>query len=252
MSTVANEPDTKKKSGFFLGFLAVLAAVFFVLFTGLGIWQVERLQWKLDLIARVDARVHADTVAAPAKGVWAKVNQADDEYRHVRLSGTYLNDREVLVHALTERGSGYWVLTPMQSSDGALTYINRGYVPGDKHDPAMRPETQIAGETTVTGLVRMPEPDGFFLRPNDPERNDWNSRDVAAFAQKSGLGPVAPYFIDADASSNPGNLPVGGLTVVSFRNNHLSYAITWFALAAMIAGAAIFVWRHERKSRNQL
>lgn len=234
----------------FLGFLAVLATLFFILFMGLGIWQVERLQWKLDLIARVDARVHAPAIPAPAKADWEKVNRSDDEYRHVRLTGNYLNDKQVLVHALTERGAGYWVLTPMQGEDGALTYINRGFVPAAKRDENTRPETQIAGETTVTGLLRMPEPDGFFLRPNDPERDDWNSRDVVAFAQKAGLGDVAPYFIDADASSSPNELPVGGLTVVSFRNNHLSYAITWFALAAMIAGAAIFVWRHERKTKS--
>lgn len=240
----------KTSSRLFLGFISAVGVLFFFLFIGLGIWQVERLQWKLDLIAKVDARVHAEPVAAPGKDDWANVNQKDDEYRHVTLTGTYLNDKEVLVHALTERGAGYWVLTPMRSADGALTFINRGFVPSDKREPASRQETQIAGETTVTGLLRMPEPDGFFLRPNDPARNDWNSRDVAAFAQKLNLGQVAPYFIDADATASADELPIGGLTVVKFRNNHLSYAITWFALAAMVAGAAIFLWRHERKSKD--
>jgi surfeit locus 1 family protein len=250
MTTEADGNDQKKKSGFFLGFMAVLASLFFVLFVGLGIWQIERLQWKLDLIARVDDRVHAEPVAAPGKDDWANINQKDDDYRHVTITGTYLNDKEVLVHALTERGAGYWVLTPLRTSDGSLTYINRGFVPSDKRDLSARPETQIAGETTVTGLLRMPEPDGFFLRPNDPAKNSWNSRDVAAFAAKENLGTVAPYFIDADAKSNPGNQPVGGLTVVSFRNSHLSYALTWFALATMVAGAAVFVWRYERKSKS--
>ncbi len=251
MPSPENEQTVRKTSSrFFLGFMSVLGAIFFIVFMGLGFWQVERLQWKLDLIARVDARVHAEPVAAPGPDDWANVNQKDDEYRHVTLTGTYLNDKEVLVHALTERGAGYWVLTPMRSPNGALTFINRGFVPSDKRDPSLRQEMQISGETTVTGLLRMPEPDGFFLRPNDPARNDWNSRDVAAFAQKDNLGAVAPYFIDADATANAGALPIGGLTVVKFRNSHLSYAITWFALAAMVAGAAIFVWRHERKSSN--
>jgi len=122
----SSPPSQKKKSRFFLGFMAVLGGVFFVLFLSLGIWQVERLQWKLDLIARVDARVHAEAVAAPGRDDWANVNQAQDEYRHVTLTGTYLNDKEVLVRALTERGSGFWVLTPLRTSDGALTFINRG------------------------------------------------------------------------------------------------------------------------------
>ncbi len=157
--------DCKETLPFFLGFMAVLGAAFFLLFVGLGIWQVERLQWKLDLIARVDARVHADPVAAPGKDEWAHINRKDDEYRHVTLTGTYLNDKEILVHALTERGSGYWVLTPMRSDAGVLIFINRGFVPGEKRDAASRAQTQIAGETTVTGLLRMPEPGGFFCAP---------------------------------------------------------------------------------------
>ncbi len=251
MTTDGQERVAEKKSGLFLGFMAVLGLIFFVLFVGLGIWQIERLQWKLALIARVDARVHAAPVPAPGRNEWPQVNAKDDEYRHVTLTGTYLNDKEILVHALTERGMGYWVLTPMRSADGALTFVNRGFVPvqqGSK--PALGPQLQIAGQTTVTGLLRMPEPGGFFLRPNDPARNDWNSRDVAAFAAKENLGPVAPYFIDADAGRNPDAYPIGGLTVVKFRNAHLSYAITWFTLAAMVAGAAIFVWRHERKGKS--
>ncbi len=246
-TSAQNQQNVRKHSRFFLGFMVVLGTIFFLLFVGLGVWQVERLQWKLDLIARVDAHIHAEPVAAPGKDDWANVNATDDEYRHVTLTGTYLNDRQVLVHALTERGAGYWVLTPMRSGDGALTFVNRGFVPSDGRGTLGQAETQIAGETTVTGLLRMPEPGGFFLRPNDPARDDWNSRDVAAFAAKAGLGPVAPYFIDADAVPIPASCR-WGLTVVRFRNSHLSYAITWFALAAMVAGAAIFVWRHERKS----
>lgn len=239
-----------KPSRTLLVFMAVLGAFLFALFAGLGIWQVERLQWKLDLIARVNERVNAKPVAAPGRDDWANVNRADDEYRRVALTGTYLNDKEVLVHALTERGAGYWLLVPMRSSDGTLTFINRGFVPKEKVDPASRPDTRISGETTVTGLLRMPEPEGFFLRPNDPERDDWNSRDVAAFAARKNLGHVAPYFIDADANPDADKVPIGGLTVVTFRNHHLSYAITWFVLAAMVVGAAIFIWRHERKLKS--
>ena len=230
--------------------MLVLAGLFFCLFIGLGIWQIERRPWKHDLIARVDARIHVAAVAAPGRSDWPGVNRADDEYRRVTLTGSYLAGKQILVNALTERGAGYWLLMPMQTADGAITFINRGFVPTSRRGEAEQLSHQSAGEMTVTGLLRMPEPDGFFLRPNDPDRNEWNSRDVVAFSKKLGLGDVAPYFIDADASSNPGNFPEGGLTVVRFRDNHLSYALTWFALAAMVLGATVFVWRHERKSRD--
>lgn len=251
MTLPAGENGTAtKKSKFFSIFLPLLSALFFALFLGLGIWQVERLQWKHDLIARVDARIQAEAIAAPGQDDWANVNQQEDEYRHVSLTGTYLNDKEILVRALTKRGPGYWVMTPMRSENGAITFINRGFIPEAGREKTPLEKTQIAGETTVKGLLRLPEPDGFFLRPNDPDRNEWNSRDVVAFAAKQNLGTVAPYFIDADASGSAGELPIGGMTVVTFPDNHLSYAITWFILAAMVAGAAIFVWRHERNSKH--
>jgi len=105
----------------------------------------------------------------------------------------------------------------------------------------------------VTGLLRMGEPGSGFLRNNDPAANLWYSRDLPAIAAARGLKDVAPYFIDADAASSPGRdpakAPVGGLTVLEFPNNHLVYAITWYALALMIiVGVVIFV-REDKRAR---
>ncbi len=221
------------------------AGVVFLVLLGLGTWQVERRAWKLDLIARVDARVHAPAVSAPGPAEWPRVGP-DDAYRHVRLSGTFLHDRETLVQAVTERGGGFWVLTPLRRPDGSLVLVNRGFVPGDRRDPATREPGQVAGETTVTGLLRLTEPKGAFLRSNDPTDDRWYSRDVAAIAAARGLTEVAPYFVDAGATPNPGGLPVGGLTVIAFPNNHLVYAITWYGMALMLAGAMVYVLRGGR------
>ena len=93
----------------------------------------------------------------------------------------------------------------------------------------------------MTGLLRMSEPGGAFLRSNDPAADRWFSRDVAAIAASRGLDKVAPYFIDAERAPGESGLPVGGLTVIAFSNNHLVYALTWGALALMAAVGAIFV-----------
>ncbi len=218
----------------------------FLALVGLGTWQVERRAWKLDLIARVDARVHAAPVAAPGPVDWARIGP-DDAYRHVRLSGTFLHARETLVQAVTEAGAGFWVLTPLSRADGTLVLVDRGFVPGDRKDPATRRDGQIAGETAVTGLLRLTEPGGAFLRANAPKDGRWYSRDVAAIAAAQGLSNVAPYFVDADAApENPGGLPIGGLTVIAFPNNHLVYAITWFGMALMLAGAVGYGLRGQR------
>lgn len=211
------------------------AAFVFVVLVGLGTWQVERRAWKLDLIARTEARVHALPTEAPGRAGWAAVGP-DDAYRHVRLSGRFLNDRETLVQAVTDYGAGFWVLTPLRRDDGTLVLVNRGFVPGSRKDPASREAGQVSGPVTVTGLLRLTEPGGAFLRSNDPAADRWYSRDVAAIAAARGLAEAAPYFVDADATPNPGGLPIGGLTVVAFPNNHLVYAITWYGLAAMLAG----------------
>jgi surfeit locus 1 family protein len=216
--------------------LAIAAAI--AGFIALGLWQLERRAWKLDLIARVDARLAADTVAAPGPDAWADLSRDRDEYARVGATGRFLHDSEVAVLAVTERGSGYWILTPLETPDFTVL-VNRGFVPQDRRDPLTRPADRADGQAgdpvTVTGLLRLSEPRGGFLRANDPATGRWYSRDVAAIAQAEGLpGPVAPYFVDADATPNPGGLPVGGLTVISFRNAHLSYALTWFALAALV------------------
>ncbi|WP_062112160.1 SURF1 family protein [Aureimonas sp. AU40] len=214
---------------------------------GLGIWQVERRAWKLDLIEHVDQRVHAPAVPAPGPSEWSLLDPTDDEYRHVRLTGTFLHDRETLVQALTTLGGGFWVLTPLQAPDGSVTLVNRGFVPTERRDPASRPDGQVQGTQTIEGLLRLSEPGGRVLRANEPEADRWFSRDIGAIAARRGLERVAPFFVDADAASNPGGAPVGGLTVVQFNNNHLVYALTWFALALMLTAAVVYAWRHDRK-----
>ena len=230
--------------------LVTAAGVVIAALLALGTWQVHRLTWKLDLIARVDARVRAAPVPPPGPALWPGVDAERDEYRHVTAQGHYLEGDDTLVQAVTVLGAGFWVMTPFRTDDGLTILVNRGFVPQDRRDPASRDAGRSTGATSVTGLLRMSEPGGGFLRSNDPADDRWYSRDVQMIAAKRALGPVAPYFIDADAASNAGGLPVGGLTVIAFPNNHLVYAMTWYALAAMLAGAAAWMMREELRSRT--
>ena len=216
------------------------------LFLALGTWQVQRRAWKLDLIARVEARLRAEPVSPPPPAEWPHLDPQAIEYRRVRVSGRFEHDRAALVQALTERGAGFWVVTPLVRPDGTTILINRGFVPGDRRARADRAEGEVTGAVAVTGLLRLSEPGGGFLRRNDPVADRWYSRDVSGLAAARELRNVAPYFIDADATANPGGLPIGGLTVVSFRNDHLVYALTWYALALMSAAAAIYALRRPR------
>lgn len=224
--------------------LLALALLATATFAALGIWQVERRASKLHLIARVDARVHAPPGPLPPSASWPLVNARDDEYRRVRAHGVLLHDRETFVQAVTERGPGFWVLTPLRTEAG-IVLINRGFVPPERRDPATRHAGQAEGPVTITGLLRMTEPKGGFLRANDPAADRWRSRDVAAIARARDLAGAAPFFIDADATPSPGGHPAGGLTVIAFRNSHLVYAITWFALAVLSAAGVVLLLRTQ-------
>jgi surfeit locus 1 family protein len=233
--------------GVWIASLLILTAVF----VGLGVWQIKRLHWKLDLIARVETRVHAPPIPAPGPNLWNSINAADDEYRRVEATGLFLNDDEAEVYAVTELGPGYWVMTPLKATNDTIIFVNRGFVPTGRRNRTTRVEGNPTGQVTVTGLLRLSEPRGTLLRSNVPADERWYSRDVSAIARSRGLANVAPYFIDADATANPGGLPVGGLTQIVFPNSHLIYAVTWFAMAAMAFGMTVYLIRTEgRRGRD--
>jgi len=226
--------------------LAAALALFIVLLQ-LGNWQVRRLAWKQDLIARVNARVHAAPIAAPGIADWPVISRASHEYLRVTVQGRWLPQHTARVQATTALGAGYWVLTPLQRDNGEIVWVNRGFVP-----PQWRASDGANHNTAqLTGLLRLSEPNGAFLRKNDPDADRWHSRDIAALSVARGLpaAQTAPYFVDAEASPFPTDAaaPVAGLTVIHFANNHLVYAITWYGLALGLLAAVIFVWRLERR-----
>ncbi len=228
---------------------AVVVIMMTVILTGLllalGTWQVKRLSWKLDLIQQVEQRAHAAPVDAPSPSQWSSLtNPADYEYRRVRLAGIFRHQDEVQVYTVSDLGPGYWVLTPLQRDDGSLVIVNRGFVPSDKRDPSTRLEGDLPARVEIVGLMRAPETGGLFLRTNDPQNNRWYSRNIAQIADAKSLGTVAPFYVDADETPNPGGLPIGGKTMLVFPNNHLSYAITWYVLAAMTVAAGWYVTRN--------
>lgn len=208
------------------GALAAILLAMAGCFIALGIWQVERRAWKHALIAAVDARIHAPAKAAPGPDGWAAVNANQDAYRHVRVTGRFLPVRDTLVRGVSDLGAGYWVVSPFDTGQ-FVVLINRGFVPQSKKTAAAP-----GGRRKIEGLLRITEPGGGFLRANDPKADRWYSRDVAAIGRARGLGAIAPYFIDADAQPDRA-YPIGGMTVVTFPDNHLAYALTWFALAAL-------------------
>jgi surfeit locus 1 family protein len=222
----------------------IACILLFAILCGLGVWQLERLQWKLALIARVDSHM----AAAPlSPDQLLAMNLDDVQYRRVTLNGRFDHAREAYVFTTDEGAAVYHVLTPFQTGDGKVLMVDRGEVPKDKLNPATRAAGNVAGAMQVTGVWRVPDAPGAFTPPPDAAKRIWYARDLAAIAVADHLALAAPVVIEADATPNPGGWPRGGRTVVSFRNQHLSYAVTWFGLALGLLG--IWFAYHISKGR---
>jgi len=226
---------------------SVWAAVGFAILIGLGTWQVQRLHWKEGLIAARQAAFHLPPVAPPANLAAAK----GLEYHPVRASGHFLNEREMPVAAIADDGTaGFDLVTPFVLDDGKVLLVDRGFVPTALAMPASRRAGEIAGPTQVSGPLRLDHGrPSRFTPDNQPTRNEWYFVDVKAMAVAAAPhADVLPYYIDADATPNPGGWPKGGQTAIDLPNHHLSYAITWYALAAgLVQIYAIFVRRRLKE-----
>jgi surfeit locus 1 family protein len=225
----------------------ITVAIMTAILIGLGVWQVERLHWKLDLIATMDRKMHAVPVPVDGTGApFAWVPQND--YARVSLSGHFDNFREAYVFTTGPEGSpALHVLTPFITDASHVYLVDRGMVPTEKRDPASRAHGQIEGETHVTGIWRTPDGPGMFTPSPDQVHRVWYARDLKAIAAADHIALAAPVVIEADATPNPGGWPKGGQTVVDLPNNHLSYAITWFGLAAGLIG--VYLAYHVSKGR---
>ncbi|GLS43385.1 SURF1-like protein [Methylobacterium brachythecii] len=218
-----------------------------VILLGLGVWQIERKGEKEALIARIIERSHEEPPGALPSPAW---DPKVDEFRRVRVTGTFQNDKETLVHGLAPGDTpgralqGFYVITPLARADGPTLLVNRGFIPTELKQPADRQAGQVAGETTVIGILRASEPRTMFVPAPDPARGEWFNRDIAGIAAAKGLADVPPYLIEADATDNPGGWPRGGQLRVDLPNNHLQYAFTWFGIAACLVGVfSVFAWR---------
>lgn len=237
--------------------LTVFTAGAFAILLALGFWQLERKAWKDDIVAKIEARAYGSPVAPPPEAAWSGFKRDALDYQRVTLAGTFRHGEEALVHGFVPQGrgtvlQGFFVMTPLRLDDGSLVLVNRGIVPTELAAPASRAQGQVEGRVTVTGLLRGPERRGYFTPPDTPERNEFFVRDPATIAGAKGLARVAPFYVDADSTPNPGGWPRGGGTELSIRNNHLEYALTWFGLALGLLGvyATFLVGALRRKTSD--
>jgi surfeit locus 1 family protein len=239
-----HSPPQRRRS--WLGLL-VPAILAFAVLIGLGVWQIQRKAWKEGLITALTERLAAPPIALPPASAWPQLDQASEEYRSVRFTATFDNSREALVFAaasafrpdVADLGPGYWVMTPARLDDGSIVIVNRGFIPDGRQDPKTRPDGQLSGPVDIVGTMRWPDSRHWFTPGDDPAHNLWFTADPASIAAAKGIAAAAPFYVEQEAPAPPGDMPKPGKLAVDLPDNHLQYALTWFGLAAVLAGVFI-------------
>lgn len=225
--------------------LSICALVGLLVLVSLGTWQLQRLEWKRQLIAKSEARISQSP--APLKEVLAILATGQDqEYRPVSVTGIYRHEGEQRVFGTFGGKPGYYLFTPMEITiaDTQYIYVNRGFVPqkiwqNAISDNAISDIARPSDEVSINGLYRGPEMRrglANLLAPdNQLEESLWFERRPDLMAQDSNINAHAGY-LDLISDVDAGRWPKSGTTRLDFSNRHMEYALTWFGLAVTLVG----------------
>jgi len=226
----------------------VVSLPIFVFALGLGAWQMERREWKRDILHRIEV----NQAAAPMPlDELLRGDPLRFEYGRVKVRGTFLHDKEFYLAARSLKNKvGLQIVVPLRTEDGRIVLFGRGWIPQEQKDPARRAQGQVDGPVDLTGVVRRNQERRQFAPENAPDRNVWFHVDVPLMRSLAGAKPdprLDAFFLEADATANPGGVPVGGQTRLDIPNDHLQYAITWFLIALALAGVYLaYHWENGR------
>ncbi|RDL36056.1 uncharacterized protein BP5553_06668 [Venustampulla echinocandica] len=248
LSIVDNPPNlvrTGRRHGPGLIILALIPITAFAL----GSWQVQRLDWKSKLVAKLEDRLVRDPLPLPPRIDPDAISEFD--YRRIYATGHLRHDQEMLIGPRMRDGNeGYMVITPLERGDeGTTVLVNRGWISKKFKNKESRPDGLPKGEITVEGLLREPWKKNMFTPENSPQTNEFFFPDVEQMAKLTGSQPVwieetmEPDLLstwDRDARG----IPIGRAPEVNLRNNHAQYIFTWYALAA---ATSVMLWMVVKK-----
>lgn len=212
----------------------------------LGNWQMERLEWKLGLIEKINLRATSEPVALP-KGM---MDLEALEYLHISATGIFDNNAEITMYSVGPNGEpGYDLYTPLKMTDGRSVIVNRGWVPEQIKAQGDRPLTLVTNEITITGLLRKPWEKLWYGPENEPDNNMWFYGDVDGMASTMGINGYFPMFLYADKIDSDNRFPVAGRTEFNIVNNHLDYVLTWYGLSLVLI--VIYLIAHIHKKDDE-
>jgi cytochrome oxidase assembly protein ShyY1 len=239
----------------------VFTMLMVALFVGLGVWQLQRRVEKHALIAALTERLAAAPGSLPSPSQWSALTPARDEFRRVSFAAAYQPSPDAMVYSSGSAvrddisGPGTWAFLPARLASGEIVVINAGFVQNTMQDRAQQDRAVkqfVTGEpVTLTGYIRFPETAGALTPSENLAKRLWFTRDHLAMARALGWGeggrPVAPFYIDLEQPVPASGIPKPGPLEVHLKDDHLQYAITWFALAGAVVIAFGVWWRAQRR-----
>ena len=234
--------------------------VMVALLVGLGVWQLQRRVEKHALIAALTERLAGVPGSLPSPSQWSTLASDRDEFRRVSFAATYQAAPDAMVYssgsAVREdiSGPGTWAFMPARLPTGETVVINAGFVQNTMQDRGQQDRAVtrlVTGEpVTLSGYIRFPEAAGMLTPPENLAKRLWFTRDHLAMARALGWGgdvrPVAPFYVDLEQPVPAGGIPKPGPLQVHLKDDHLQYAITWFALAGAVV-IAFGVWLRAQR-----
>ncbi len=203
----------------------------------LGIWQVQRLGWKQDVLAEIEDRISAAPVSLPQQ-----VSEDEDKYLPVTISGEMEPGEIHVLVSVKQVGAGYRIIQPF-NTEGRTILVDRGFVP----TTAKQTERQT-GPMEITGNLHWPDEIDSYTPEPDIGANIWFARDVPELAAALGAEPV---LLIARSETDPNVTPLP-VDTAGIPNDHLQYAITWFGLALVWAAmTGYFLWRNRAPSESE-
>ena len=233
--------------------LTLTTAAAMIILLGLGTWQLQRRAEKLSYIEHYEAGMRGAPQPFPPESLWPSTDFSKLEFAKVDFEGHFIPLPETHLYALISKsghrfgGVGWWVIMPFALRDGGIVLVNRGFIPQEQKSPGLRPKSLATpDEQKLVGVVRLPEQPNRFTPASSPDTNEWYLRDPGAFAAYISLDKtkVAPVVID-QLTPNKNELPQAADGKLTIANNHLQYAITWYALAIVLA--VIYILMRRRR-----
>jgi cytochrome oxidase assembly protein ShyY1 len=249
-----NEDVRKPHVAGFMLFTLLLTAVF----VALGVWQLQRRTAKHQLIAALTERLAAAPIALPPPAQWAELNPTRDEFRRVTFTATYAASPDAMVYSSGSAvrkdasGPGTWAFLPALLPGGEIVVIDAGFVENTMQERSVEDRAVkklvTGGPIVLTGYLRFPEEPGWLTPAENRDKRLWFVRDHQTIASALHWGAVAPFYIDLEQPAPTNNIPRPGPLDVNLKDDHLQYAITWFALAGAVLIAFVVWVRGRRKS----